>query len=70
MIRFLTITFCTSLAIFAGGLIAVMIGPSGPMASPIGAVEFAPYVQIIIGVSALITTLSLFYLEQTGALSK
>lgn len=70
MTRFLSITFYTSLAISAGGLIAVMIGPSGPMASPIGAVESAPYVQIVIGVSALIATLSLFCLEQTGALNK
>lgn len=60
MTRFLSITFCTSLAIFAGGLIAMMIG----------AVAFAPYVQIIIGVSAAVAMVSLFCLEQTGALSK
>lgn len=70
MTRFLSITFCTSLATFAGGLIAMMIGPSGPMASPIGAVAFAPYVQIVIAASALVAMVSLFCLEQTGALSK
>lgn len=60
MTRFLSITFCTSLAIFAGGLIAMMIG----------AVAFAPYVQIVIAASALVAMVSLFCLEQTGALSK
>lgn len=60
MTRFLSITFCTSLAIFGGGLIAMMIG----------AVPFAPYVQIILGVSAAVAMVSLFRLEQTGALSK
>ena len=60
MTRFLSITFCTSLAIFAGGLIAMMIG----------AVPFAPYVQVIIAASAVVAMVSLFFLEQTGALSK
>jgi hypothetical protein len=60
MTRFLTITFCTSLAIFAGGLIAMMID----------AVSFAPWPQTIIAASGGTAMVSLFLLEQSGALSK
>ena len=60
MTNVLVRTFCTSLAIFGGGIIAMMIG----------AVAFAPYVQIVIGVSALCCMVSLFLLERGGKLDR
>ena len=60
MTKFLVRTFCTSLAIFGGGIIAMMID----------AVTFTPWVQIVIAGSALCCMISLFLLERGGKLDR